>query len=225
MPTSDQKAPGLAIASVICGPLGFLTAGLSGIAAIITGHMALSVIKRSGGRLKGSGLAITGLITGYLSILILPIAILAGLAAPVILKQRQKADLTESVQNTRMLHLAFIGFDSEYGSFPSDELAKEVPKFAGLTGPRVLEQLEVAGMVDDVDRLLAAKAAPGSKWYYFPSMTSSGKFDQRLLMGPVIGDRYATLRIDGSVKAEPSASLSPADITGSVEIPVPQKKR
>ncbi|MCW1885730.1 DUF4190 domain-containing protein [Luteolibacter flavescens] len=225
MPSSEQRTPGLAIASVICGPLGIFTAGLSGIAAVITGHMALSAIKRSGGRLKGTGLAITGLVTGYLTILILPIAILAGLTAPVFLKQRQRADLTETIQNARQLHIAFIAFDGEYGSFPSDELARELPEFSGLTGPRVLEQLEVSGMVDDLDRLLAAKAAPGSKWYYFPRMSSSGKPEPRLLMGPMIGDRYATLRIDGSVKAEPPTSLSPSDLTGSVEIPVPQRSR
>src|SRR5690606_12612468 len=81
------RTSGLAIASVICGALGLFTAGLSGMAAIITGHMALSAIRRSGGALTGSGMSITGLIFGYRTVMILPIAILAGLSAPVSLRQ------------------------------------------------------------------------------------------------------------------------------------------
>jgi hypothetical protein len=175
MPAQPAQSPtsGLALASVICGPLGFLTFGLSGIAAVITGHMALSAIKRSGGMLKGSGLAIAGLITGYMTILILPIAVLAGLAAPVILKQRHAADRAEMINNTRMLHLAMLDFDTDYGSFPSDKLVAEEPAFAGLTGPRVLEQLESLGGGVDVDRLLSVRDGASAKWYYFPGLASS----------------------------------------------------
>jgi type II secretory pathway pseudopilin PulG len=222
---AQQATSGLAIASVICGPLGFLTAGLSGIAAVITGHMALAAIKRSGGMLKGTGMAITGLVTGYLTILILPIAILAGLAAPVILKQRQAADRVESINNAKMLHLALIDFDNDYGSFPSDKHAKDVPEFAGLTGPRVLEQLEAAGCVDDLDHMLAVRGGADAKWYYFPGLGTSDDPGRPLLIGPAIGDKITILRIDGSAKPEPSASLSQMDLSGAVEIPAPQKKR
>jgi tetratricopeptide (TPR) repeat protein len=41
-----------------------------GIVAVITGHMARSRIKISGGRLKGRGLALAGLIMGYASLII-----------------------------------------------------------------------------------------------------------------------------------------------------------
>lgn len=216
---------GLAIASVICGPLGFLTAGLSGIAAIITGHMALGAIKRSGGFLKGTGMAITGLVTGYISILILPIAILAGLAAPVILKQRQAADRVEATNNVKSLHVTLMEFDNEHGSFPSDELAKKESSLAGLTGPSVLKQLEAAGSVRDLDRLLAVRGKPHSNWYYFPGSSTSSDPEKPLLVTPVIGDKIVVLRVDGSVTPEYVASPSPIDLTGAVEIPVPKKKR
>jgi type II secretory pathway pseudopilin PulG len=223
--STEPKTSGLAIASVICGPLGFLTAGLSGIAAVITGHMALSAIKRSGGFVKGTGMAITGLVTGYISILILPIAILAGLAAPVILKQRQAADRTEAINNMKQLNLALIDFDSDYGSFPSDETAKDDPAFAGLTGPRVLKQLEAAGCVKDLDRLLAVRGAPDAKWYYFPGVSTSGDPARPVLITPAVGDKVAVLRIDGSTKPEQASSLSRMDLSGAVEIPAPKKKR
>lgn len=222
----QSQTSGLAIASVICGPLGFLTAGLSGIAAVITGHMALAAIKRSGGMLTGTGMSITGLVTGYLSMLIVPIAFLAGLAAPVILKQRQAADRVEATNNVKILNLALIDFDNEYGGFPSNELAKEEPKFAGLRGTRVLEQLEAGGCVKDLDQLLAVRGKPDAKWYYFPGISSSsGNPSQPVLITPAVGDKVVVLRIDGSAKPEYASSLSRMDLTGAVEIPAPRKKR
>src|SRR6201981_539331 len=61
-PQSSNKA----IASLVCGVL-FLCAPAS-IAAIILGHFALADIKRSANRLTGHGLAIAGLVMGYLGI-------------------------------------------------------------------------------------------------------------------------------------------------------------
>ncbi|MEK7949485.1 DUF4190 domain-containing protein [Luteolibacter soli] len=223
---AQPKTSGLAIASVICGPLGFLTAGLSGIAAVITGHMALAAIKRSGGYIKGSGMAITGLVFGYITLLILPIAILSGLAAPVILKQRKAADRVEAINNVKQLHLALIDFDNDYGTFPSDKLAKEEPKFAGLTGPRVLEQLEAAGSVKDLNRLLAVRGGPGAKWYYFPGLSTADEVPSRpVLVFPDVGDKAVILSIDGAASSVSPSSLSKMDLTGAVEIPAPKKKR
>lgn len=68
MPTS-----GLAIASMICGIVGYLTCwfvGILGIPAVICGHMALNRINTSPYPVGGRGMAISGLILGYLGILI-----------------------------------------------------------------------------------------------------------------------------------------------------------
>jgi type II secretory pathway pseudopilin PulG len=226
MPAQPAERPtsGLALASVICGPLGFLTAGLSGIAAVITGHMALSAIKRSGGMLKGTGMAITGLVTGYLTMLILP-AILAGLAAPVIMKQRQAADRTVMMNNAKMLHLAMMSFDADYGTFPSDKLVADEPAFAGLTGPRVLEQLEAADSSTDLNRLLATNKGSVEKWYYFPGQTTSSPAANLLLLSPQVGDKIVVVQVDGSAKAVNATTLSSLDRSGAVEIPATKKKR
>jgi hypothetical protein len=62
-PQNSNKA----IASLVCGVL--LCFGLfTNIPAIILGHLALTDIKRSGGRMAGKGLAIAGLVTGYIGI-------------------------------------------------------------------------------------------------------------------------------------------------------------
>ena len=79
-----------AVVSLIAGLLGWLMLPLIGpIVAIITGHMARGEIRRSNGSLDGDGLAIAGLILGYLQIALIAILVLivviflGGLAAVI----------------------------------------------------------------------------------------------------------------------------------------------
>jgi len=70
VPAPDPpKAPGLAIASLVLGILGFILLFLSSIPAIITGHIALARIRRSQGRIGGQNIAIAGLACGYFSLI------------------------------------------------------------------------------------------------------------------------------------------------------------
>lgn len=154
---------------------------------------------------------------------------IAGLMAMVLLatfKQRNEARRrTEIFDHAKQLHLALIDFDDDYGMYPSDELAKEEPEFAGLTGPRVLEQLEAAGCVENLGRLLAVSDDPDAEWYYFPDASTSGEPNRPVLILPPMEDKIVILRIDGSSKAEPATSLSKMDLSSAVEIPPPKKKR
>lgn len=59
---------GKAIAAMVLGLCIFLAGALTGIPAVILGHIALGEINRSGGTQDGRGMAITGLVLGYLSI-------------------------------------------------------------------------------------------------------------------------------------------------------------
>ena len=74
------------VLSVVCiGPL-------FAIPAVICGHMAYSRIKRSAGALSGEGLALGGLITGYLSLALIPlIGIMAAIAIPNFVKEIGRA--------------------------------------------------------------------------------------------------------------------------------------
>lgn len=49
------KTSGAAIARLVCGILGFLTGPITGIPALITGHIACKKVRNSGGTLDGSG--------------------------------------------------------------------------------------------------------------------------------------------------------------------------
>jgi prepilin-type N-terminal cleavage/methylation domain-containing protein len=53
-----------------------------------------------------------------LLVVIVIIAALAGLTAPMVIRQRKKADQTEAVNNARQIGLAMFEFDQNFGSFP-----------------------------------------------------------------------------------------------------------
>lgn len=65
-PAPQTPTSGLAIASLVCGIAELFTLGLAAIPAVILGHMARSQIRRTGER--GDGMAIAGLVLGYVCI-------------------------------------------------------------------------------------------------------------------------------------------------------------
>ena len=73
MPT--QPTSGLAIGAMICGIAEVFTLGFAAIPAVILGHLARAQIKRTGER--GDGMAIAGLVLGYLGIAAWVLIILA----------------------------------------------------------------------------------------------------------------------------------------------------
>jgi len=84
----------LAVWSLILGILAIISCGpISGIPAIICGHMARSKIKMEPDTLTGDGMALAGLIMGYFSIVAVILLFIAGffiaLMAPVIIKMFQ----------------------------------------------------------------------------------------------------------------------------------------
>jgi hypothetical protein len=70
---------GLAVASLVCGIAQILVGPLSGIPAIILGHVARSRISQTGE--QGAGLALAGLILGYVGLVLTVILVIALIAA------------------------------------------------------------------------------------------------------------------------------------------------
>jgi hypothetical protein len=72
----------MAIVSLIAGVVSwFALPLLAGIVAVVTGHMARNQIRVSFGRERGDGLALVGLILGYLNLVVsclLPLLIFGG---------------------------------------------------------------------------------------------------------------------------------------------------
>ena len=85
---AKPKTSKMAVTSMIMGILsifiGWLTLAILPIIAIVLGHKAQGKIKRSEGMLTGSGAAIAGYVTGYISLgLLIPmLGIIAAIAVP-----------------------------------------------------------------------------------------------------------------------------------------------
>jgi hypothetical protein len=82
------------------------------------------------------------------------IALLAGIAAPLVLRSKMRPGLTESLNNSRQLGLALLEFEAEYGRFPDAQTAASVTEHTGSTlappGTSAndhLRQLIAAGMI------------------------------------------------------------------------------
>lgn len=80
MNTAIRQTSSMAIVSLVSGILGWTLLPLLGsIVAIITGHLARAEIRRAPDRFEGDGLAVAGLVMGYLVILLSVLAVLAFL--------------------------------------------------------------------------------------------------------------------------------------------------
>ena len=78
VPTRQTSA--LAVVSLVSGILGWSLLPLIGsIAAIITGHLARAEIRRAPERLDGDGMALAGLILGYVMLVLGTIGIVLAL--------------------------------------------------------------------------------------------------------------------------------------------------
>ncbi len=98
-----------AILSLVCGLLFFIP--FLFIAAIVFGHLALSEIRKSAGRLKGEGIAIAGLVLGYIEIAGIPfLLIIAAIAIPNLLRARMAANESSAVSSVSTLNVAEINY-------------------------------------------------------------------------------------------------------------------
>ncbi|KFN50075.1 DUF4190 domain-containing protein [Arenimonas composti] len=82
----------LAVVSLVCGLIGlvgsmFVAPIIASVIAVVTGHMARAEIRRADGAMDGDGLAVGGLVTGWLMIglclltVLVFVLFLGGLAA------------------------------------------------------------------------------------------------------------------------------------------------
>jgi competence protein ComGC len=132
-PTQHAERSGLALASMLLGICGIVLClgPLAGIPAVICGHMAHSRINRSAGAITGSGMALTGLVTGYLSIAwIVVMAMLAAIAIPNFVKARNQAQYNMCQSNLKAIQGA-----KEVWKLENKKDDAAIPTDADLFGP------------------------------------------------------------------------------------------
>jgi competence protein ComGC len=105
----QPKTSALAIWSLVLGILSLMCFSIfAAIPGVICGHKALSKIKQSGGALSGHGLAVGGLVTGYLGIAwaVFFIPLLMAIAIPNFVKARETAQQNACINNLRQIDTA-----------------------------------------------------------------------------------------------------------------------
>ena len=78
-PTVVPRTNSLAVAALVCGVAEIFTLGLTAIPAVVLGHVARGQIRRSGE--QGSGLALAGLILGWVAIVLFVLLVAVGSVA------------------------------------------------------------------------------------------------------------------------------------------------
>lgn len=199
-PMPSQPAhSGLATASMICGFLVLPTCFATMLPAVIMGHMAMSRARREGGN---AGRAKLGLIFGYGSLAMIPlIAALAGLTAPLIMRQKQKAEQAECTTHVRQIGMALEHYRMDHGSFPPD-----------------LKVLETEGIVENLEAYLRVRPNNSGDWLYFPKADTT-KPNSPLLISPAIDNKHVVLLVDLTVRPENKTNL-PALVESGTDSPV-----
>lgn len=165
--TGPAQPCGKATASLVLGIIGLVLAvvliGIPlGIIAVILGHLALSEIKHSGGRLEGRGKAVAGLVTGYICvamILMLPfILIVAAILIPGVVKSKMAANESSAASSLRTVNTAIVSYQSSCNGLP--------PSLAALGPAPAGETASCESGMDLVDAQLAAGKKTGYVFSY-----------------------------------------------------------
>lgn len=129
--TSERNTSGLAITSMIMGILSVLGAALMVIPpllAVIFGHISLSQCNKDS-HLDGRGMAIAGLVMGYISSIpavILALGMFSAMAIPAFQKVRENSQEQAIINNARQLQSAadqfFLEKSKDFVSY--DELVQ-----------------------------------------------------------------------------------------------------
>lgn len=136
----ESGTSGKATASMILGLVSCALSCFTAVPAIILGHIALSNIKKSGGRLTGKGLAITGLILGYLQLAALPI--MFAIALPAFVKVQAKSQELVATNLGRQVITSLKIYAADHnGKYPAalHDLVNEghLPTASSLTFPAI----------------------------------------------------------------------------------------
>ncbi|MDD5347791.1 MAG: DUF4190 domain-containing protein [Candidatus Omnitrophica bacterium] len=131
----QRKTLGMAVASLVLGCFFIipLIGWLSSVAAIILGIVALVKINASKQALKGSGMAIAGIVLGAVGMFVGTIIMLAAIAIPNLLRARLMANESAAIAGLKTIASAAYTYRSANPGFPS-ELSR---LYAGQTPPYI----------------------------------------------------------------------------------------
>lgn len=160
-PLPQAPKEGKATASMILGILSLLCLGIfAGIPAIILGHISRSNIRKSMGRLRGDGMALAGLVMGYISVAstVAVFIIVAAVAIPNLLRARISANEGSASRMVRTVTTAEIQYQASY---PNKGYAPDLASLGGTTCSAGDVTAEHACLIDGP---LADRTCTGNQW-------------------------------------------------------------
>ena len=107
------KTSALAITSLVLGILGLFTCGITALVGLIMGIVALIKVNRSGGQLSGKGLAIAGICTSALFLLMVPMY--AAMLLPALARAKAKAQSINCMNNVKQLSMGVMMYAGAHG--------------------------------------------------------------------------------------------------------------
>jgi type IV pilus assembly protein PilA len=176
--TGPQETDGKAVGSLVLGILAIVPLSIfAGIPAVVLGHISRSSIRESRGRLSGSGMALAGLIMGYISLALIPVVmIIAAIAVPNLLRAKQAANASAAASTLRTINTSQITYETNY---PQKGYAMDLATLGPGAQPDCKEPNEDHACL--IDRVIAGPACmPGawcSKYDYRFSMTGFCNLD------------------------------------------------
>jgi type IV pilus assembly protein PilA len=206
VPLPEARTSGKAVASLILSFFSLFF--IPGVIAVVLGHLAYSEIKKSAGQLKGQGVAIAGLILGYLGIAAIPfLLIIAAIAIPNLLKARMAANEASAVGSLRTLNTALVTYTSTYNKGFAPDIHSLGPPSAG-----VQPNDQAADLIDEI-------LASGQKSGYVFTYTVTEKDENGALTGYTItaepvqpgntGQRYLFTDQSGVIRMERDRQATP----------------
>jgi len=136
--STTPKTSGLAVTSLVLGLLAFIFWILTAIPAIICGHLARSKIRKSGGAYDGAGVALAGLILGYV-FLVMGLGVSAAILIPALSNVRETTRYTVSQSNVRQLVQMQLLFANDHDG----RLANSVDELRDFIGPSIDEVMDL----------------------------------------------------------------------------------
>ncbi len=190
-----SETSGLAIGSLICGILFFIFP--SAVAAVIMGHISRAEIRRSGGRKTGDGMALAGLVLGYIGLSIIPLLIISAIAIPNLLRAKMAANEASATRSLRALNKSASVYSTTYGAYPSS---------LGALGPSSSPSSTAANLIDSA---LANGTKSGYVFVYYGIFDPAGKGEAEryiITASPVTprttGMRYFFTDQSGTIRTE-----------------------